>query len=56
MRAELVALGAADGTSLAGVADISDVVIICVYDDHDVKEVCLGAQGVIANMRPGSCS
>ena len=35
-------------------ADNSDVVIVCVYDDHDVKEVCLGEQGVIANMRPGS--
>ncbi len=51
---ELVALGAVDGTSLAGVADNSDAVIICVYDDHDVKEVCLGAQGVIAHMHPGS--
>jgi len=54
VRAELVALGAIDGTSPAGVADMSDLVIICVYDDHEVKEVCLGAQGVITNMRPGS--
>ncbi len=52
-RSELLALGAADGASLAGMADNSDVVIVCVYDDHDVKEVCLGEQGVIANMRPG---
>jgi 3-hydroxyisobutyrate dehydrogenase len=52
--AELVALGAVDGGSLAGVAENSDIVIICVYDDNDVKDVCLGTGGVIAHMNPGS--
>jgi 3-hydroxyisobutyrate dehydrogenase-like beta-hydroxyacid dehydrogenase len=54
VSSELVASGAVDGRSLAGVADNSDVVIICVYDDDDVKDVCLGEEGVIANMHPGS--
>ena len=54
VSSELVASGAVDGRSLAGVATNSDVVIICVYDDDDVKKFCLGAEGVIANMKPGS--
>ena len=53
-RSELEGLGAHDGGSLAGVAKRSDVMIICVYDDAGLKEVCLGPQGVIAHMRAGT--
>jgi 3-hydroxyisobutyrate dehydrogenase-like beta-hydroxyacid dehydrogenase len=54
VRSELVGLGGRDGQSLAGVANTSDIVIICVYDDAGVREVCLGTDGVIGHMRAGS--
>jgi 3-hydroxyisobutyrate dehydrogenase-like beta-hydroxyacid dehydrogenase len=54
VRSELEGLGGSDGQSLPGVASNSDVVIICVYDDAAVQEVCLGPSGVIRHMRPGS--
>jgi 3-hydroxyisobutyrate dehydrogenase-like beta-hydroxyacid dehydrogenase len=54
VRSELVGLGGRDGQSLAGVANTSDIVIICVYDDAGVREVCLGPSGVISQMRAGS--
>jgi 3-hydroxyisobutyrate dehydrogenase-like beta-hydroxyacid dehydrogenase len=53
-RSELAGLGATDGGSLAGMAGASDIVIVCVYDDANVKEVCLGPKGVICHMHPGS--
>ena len=49
-----VALGATDAGSLRGVAEASDVVIVCVYDDAQVRGVCLGPDGLIAAMAPGS--
>jgi 3-hydroxyisobutyrate dehydrogenase-like beta-hydroxyacid dehydrogenase len=54
VRSELEGLGGCDGQSLAGVAKASDIVIICVYDDAAVREVCLGPNGVIGDMRAGS--
>jgi len=40
--------------SPAELAAGSDVVGICVWDEHDVDEVVLGERGVIAGVRPGS--
>ena len=40
--------------SPAELAAGSDVVGICVWDEHDVDEVLLGERGVIAGVRPGS--
>jgi 3-hydroxyisobutyrate dehydrogenase-like beta-hydroxyacid dehydrogenase len=54
IRSTLVALGATDGVSLGGMARCSDVVIVCVYDDDAVKEVCLGPDGVVRHLRAGS--
>jgi 3-hydroxyisobutyrate dehydrogenase-like beta-hydroxyacid dehydrogenase len=54
VRSALVDLGGRDRQSLAGVANTSDIVIICVYDDAGVREVCLGPRGVISHMRAGS--
>jgi 3-hydroxyisobutyrate dehydrogenase-like beta-hydroxyacid dehydrogenase len=54
VRTEIESLGGCDGQSLAGVANASDIVIICVYDDAGVREVCLGPHGVISHMRAGS--
>jgi len=54
IRSTLVELGATDGGSLAGMASRSDVVIVCVYDDEAVKEVCLGPDGVVSHLRAGS--
>jgi 3-hydroxyisobutyrate dehydrogenase-like beta-hydroxyacid dehydrogenase len=54
VRSLLAGLGATDGGSLAGMASHSDVVIVCVYDDAAVKEVCLGPDGVISHLPAGS--
>jgi 3-hydroxyisobutyrate dehydrogenase-like beta-hydroxyacid dehydrogenase len=48
------ALGALDAGSLAGVAEGSEVVVVCVYSDDQVREVCLGPDGLLAAMTPGS--
>jgi 3-hydroxyisobutyrate dehydrogenase-like beta-hydroxyacid dehydrogenase len=57
-RAEVVEQAAAlDGDpveSLAELGAVSDVAIICVYSDDQVREVALGPDGVIAHMRPGT--
>ena len=52
--AELTGLGAVDAGSLRGVAETSDVVVVCVYDDDQVTEVCLDTDGVLGHMAPGS--
>ena len=36
------------------VARVSDVIIICVGDDKDVKDVISGDNGIINNLKPGS--
>ena len=54
VRAAVLDLGGVDAGSLRGVAGRSDVVIVCVYDDAAVKEVCLGPDGLIANLSSGS--
>lgn len=40
-------------SSPAQVAQASELVGICVWDEHDVDEVLLGADGVLAGLRPG---
>jgi 3-hydroxyisobutyrate dehydrogenase-like beta-hydroxyacid dehydrogenase len=39
--------------SPAAVGETSELVGICVWDDHDVDEVLLGADGVFSGLRPG---
>ncbi len=50
----LAAAGAAVAANPASLAALSDIVITCVSDTPDVKEVILGPQGVIHGIRPGS--
>ena len=50
MTAELKELGASNGGSLEGLAAACDLVIVCVYDDDQVKEVCLGPRGLVSHM------
>jgi 2-hydroxy-3-oxopropionate reductase len=50
---ELVSAGATDGGSPRGVADASDVVITMLPDAPEVREVVLGANGVIEGTRAG---
>ncbi len=54
VTAELKDLGGLDGGSLEGVAGIADIVIVCVYDDEQVRDVCLGPNGLLTHMSPGS--
>ncbi len=35
-------------------ADTCDVVIVCVYDDAQVRDVCLGHDGLLGHLSPGS--
>jgi 3-hydroxyisobutyrate dehydrogenase-like beta-hydroxyacid dehydrogenase len=51
---QAAALGGEPVSSLAELGEVSEVVIVCVYSDDQVREVALGADGVIAHMRPGS--
>lgn len=50
---ELVAAGARDGGSPAGVAAAADIVCICVPDTPDVEKVLFGPDGVASGMKPG---
>jgi 3-hydroxyisobutyrate dehydrogenase len=54
VAAHLVASGAFDGGSLAAVASASSIVVVCVYDDAQVAEVCLGEDGLVEHLAPGS--
>ena len=49
---------AANGGSLAAtpreVAEVSDIVMVCVGNDDDVRSVVLGADGVLAGLKTGS--
>jgi 3-hydroxyisobutyrate dehydrogenase-like beta-hydroxyacid dehydrogenase len=50
----LTDLGGSRAQTLREVADECDVVIVCVYDDAQVKHVCLGEGGLIGQMSRGS--
>jgi len=47
-------LGGDPVSSLGELGAASDIVIVCVYSDDQVREVALGHDGVIAHMRSGS--
>lgn len=47
-------LGAVPVASAADAARGADVVTVCVYTTGQVRELCLGPDGLIAAMRPGS--
>lgn len=51
--AALVALGARAAESVSELAAESEVVIVVVPSDTDVRKVCLGPDGLVAAMRPG---
>jgi 3-hydroxyisobutyrate dehydrogenase len=48
------ALGAVPVTTVAEVAQDAEVVTVCVYTTEQVRELCLGTEGLIAAMKPGS--
>jgi len=50
---ELVAAGARDGGSPAGVAAASDIICLCVPDTPDVEKVLFGPDGVASGMKAG---
>jgi 2-hydroxy-3-oxopropionate reductase len=50
---EVVAAGARDGASPAGVAAASEIVCLCVPDTPDVETVLFGAQGIASAMTRG---
>jgi 3-hydroxyisobutyrate dehydrogenase-like beta-hydroxyacid dehydrogenase len=52
--AQATTLGAVDARSLRGVGEASDVVIVCVFNDEQVVDVCLADDGLLAAMAPGS--
>lgn len=49
----ITGLGAAPATTLAEVADSADVVIVCVFTDEQVQQVCLDSD-LLPAMQPGS--
>jgi 3-hydroxyisobutyrate dehydrogenase len=51
---QAVALGADDVGSAVELARASDVVIVCIYADDQVRELCLGPDGLLAVMAPGA--
>jgi 3-hydroxyisobutyrate dehydrogenase-like beta-hydroxyacid dehydrogenase len=50
----LVKSGARSAVSLRGLAAASDVLIVVVPSDGDVRAVCLGEDGLVASARPGA--
>lgn len=54
VAAALTSLGARGAESLEGMAETCDVVIVCVYDDQQVRDVCLGRNGLLGLLSPGS--
>jgi 3-hydroxyisobutyrate dehydrogenase-like beta-hydroxyacid dehydrogenase len=50
---EVGTLGATSVPTLAALAAASDVVIVCVFSDQQVREVCDGDGGLLAAPRPG---
>lgn len=53
VRAQLEALGARSYDSVSALAGDVDAVVVCVFSDEQVREVCLGPDGVLAALRPG---
>jgi len=53
-KTELCVAGAAEGTSPAHVASLSEVIITMLPDSPQVEEVVLGKEGVLDGARPGS--
>jgi 3-hydroxyisobutyrate dehydrogenase-like beta-hydroxyacid dehydrogenase len=51
---QAAALGGDPVSSLAELGAVSDIAIVCVYSDDQVREVALGPDGVIAHMRSRS--
>jgi 3-hydroxyisobutyrate dehydrogenase-like beta-hydroxyacid dehydrogenase len=51
---EASALGAVAEPSVAALARSADVAIVCVYSDDQVREVALGAEGIVEHLRPGA--
>jgi 3-hydroxyisobutyrate dehydrogenase-like beta-hydroxyacid dehydrogenase len=54
IAAAVAALGASRQPTIAAVGAAADVVVVCVFSDEQVREVCLGDDGLLAAMRPGS--
>ena len=54
VAAALTNLGATRAESLKALAETSDVVILCVYDEAQVRQVCLGEDGLLSHLSPGS--
>jgi 3-hydroxyisobutyrate dehydrogenase len=52
--AELAARGAREASSLAELANTSDIMGVCVVDDSQVLDVVCGPDGLLAAARPGS--
>lgn len=50
----VVAAGARDGGSPAGVARASEIILICVPDTPDVERVLFGPEGLAGGLKPGS--
>jgi 3-hydroxyisobutyrate dehydrogenase len=48
------ALGADDAGSAEAVGRASDVVVVCVYTDAQVRDLCLGPDGLLGAMAPGT--
>jgi 3-hydroxyisobutyrate dehydrogenase-like beta-hydroxyacid dehydrogenase/threonine dehydrogenase-like Zn-dependent dehydrogenase len=54
VAAEAESIGAVAAPSIADLGAISDVVIVNVFSDDQVREVALGPDGAVAHMRAGS--
>ncbi len=53
-RDALTSLGARAVADPREVADGADIVVVCVFTDEQVRQLCLGSDGLIAAMRPGA--
>jgi 3-hydroxyisobutyrate dehydrogenase-like beta-hydroxyacid dehydrogenase len=54
VRARLAASGAELGGTVREVAAGADVLVLCLFDDAQVREVALGPDGAAGHLRPGS--
>lgn len=54
VRRRLAERGARAAGSVAGLARVSDILITCLYSDAQLRETGFGAEGFIANAKPGS--
>ncbi|MDT3445410.1 MULTISPECIES: NAD(P)-binding domain-containing protein [unclassified Pseudofrankia] len=51
---EIETSGVISVPTIAALAATSDVVVVCVFSDQQVREVCGGDEGLLTSMRPGS--